>query len=524
MFKEQGIDATQEQIKAAKKEISAVSAQMMDISRSGDILLNATAKIIKRAAFDTEQELITTFEEIDTLAEKAMKSPLYKKYGFKILAQEDKGGKTGNLISRFSQSFYDTATKLRKDAREANDKSGWNKYFNWKKQNSIVFDLRKLFYEEYQAIDGKNKYSQEAITDHINDLKTQLGDKGYQRYLDKVKNDLNRYKEDLEWEKQRVEALEADDSEKASILDEWIKTWSPFVYAETVYEGTKNKVGTEFIVPKGWRYTSEVPRKYDSGLKKTGWYDEKFEQVENDTDLYNFYNYVIDKNNELYDYMPEYVVDELQHNYLPEIHKNIIEQFSDKGMTKGLVGWYDKVINQLTTDDISTKSYAERDPRTGEIIRSLPITMLGGNMKAEDKSYDILKVAKAFATMGIAYKHKSKVEDSIRLAEQVMNQSLERQENAKGEHLVDAQGRPISTSNGLKNLKKQFDYAVEAGFYGHRKDQEGISKKTKLLTSEELSTKKELTKELKEAKEEDKPLIQAKIDALGAHVVGSSVS
>lgn len=531
MFKEQGINTTIERIKAPKKEINAISANMLDISRSGDQLLDATALIIKRAAFETEQELITTFDELDSLYEKATKSLLFKKHGFKILAQEDKGGKTGNLISRFSQSFYDTATKFRKEARETGGKAGWSKYFNWKKENSIVFDLRKLFYEEYQEIDGKHKYSQEAITDHINDLKLQLGDKGYQRYLDKVKNDLNRYKEDLEWEKQRVDALEADESEKASILDEWIKTWSPFVYAETIYDGVKNKVGTEFIVPRGYKYTSEVPRKYvptinsdySSGLKKTGWYDEKFEQVENDEALYNFYNYVIDKNNELYEHMPEYVVDELQHNYLPEIHKNIIEQFSDKGMTKGLTGWYDKVINTLTTDDVSTKSYAERDPRTGEIIRSLPITMLGGNMKTEDKSYDILKVAKAFSTMAIAYKHRSKVEDSIRLAEQIMNQSLERQENAKGEHLVDAQGRTISTSNGLKNLKKQFDYAVEAGFYGHRKDQEGISKKSKLLTTEELSTKKELNKELKIAKEEDKPLIQAKIDALGAHVVASSV-
>lgn len=523
MFKKYGVNATKEQVFGAKKEISALSANLMDISRTDDIILQTVSKIIKDAAFDTEREVLDVVKKTDDLFEPVKNDTLYKQHGFDIFAQEIDGKKTGNLITRFSQEFYEEATRLRTVARKAKDPKAWENYFKWKRENQILFDLRKLFYTEFKEMGGKTSYTKEQIDEHIKDLKTQLGEKGYSEYFDRLKEKLDLYKQDYEAAKNHIESLEADDAEKASMLEEWELSNSPFAYAESVYDGKKSKIGDKFITPKGYKYTSEVPRKYTSGLKKTNWYDTKFEQIEQSDALYNFYRHTISTYNELYNYLPDYAVEDLQYNYLPEIRKNITELFSDKGMKEGMTGWYDKVMNELTTDDTSNISYAERDPETGKPLKTLPIKMTGQNLSAEDKSYDIVKVTKAFALMALSYKHKSKIEDSVRIAEQIVNNAQEMQVNAEGKQLVDALGRPLTISGGLKNYKAQFEYAVEAMVYDKRRIDEGISKKTRLLTTAEKKLKKQLKKELENPNitEEDKKKVQEQIDSLGAPVVGS---
>lgn len=521
MFKAQGVEATEKQIFGAKKEIGTLAANLLDISRTDDIIFQVTSKIIKDANYDTEQEVIKTVKEVDKLFDTVKKTSEYKSKGFDIFAQENDGKKTGMLITRFSQAFYKRDRELKAIAKKAKDASGWKAYFNWKKDNMILFDSRKLFNDIYNELDGKIKYSQEAITDHINDLKHQLGENGYKEYYDRLESKIELYKDDLEANKDRIDSLELDQVDKDTMLKEWILTNSPFVYAETTETGKVEKLGDKFIRPKGIKYTTEVPRKYTEGLKKTDWYDPKFEVVENNPALYNFYKYTKNKFDELTNYLPDYAIEDLQSNYLPEINKNIAELFSDRGIKGGMTGWYDKVISELTTNDISDISTAERDPITGKVLKTLPITMVGNKLNSEEKSYDIVKITKAFALMSLSYKHKAKIEDSIRIIEQVVNNATEMQTNAEGKQLSDAFGRPIETKDGLKNYKAQFEYAIESMVYGKRRIEEGISKSKKLLNTEEKAKKKLLEAKLKDANEEDKQSIQNEINALGSNVVAS---
>lgn len=522
MFKKYGVEATPEQIFGAKREIGALSANLMDISRTDDIIFQTVSKIIKDAATDTEREVISTVKEVDTLFDSVKKDTTFKAKGFDVFIQEVDGKKTGNLVARFSQKFYDTVKQLRSAAKKTKDPKAWENYFKWKRDNMILFDLRKLFNEEYNELDGTTKYNQSEIDAHIEDLKKQLGERGYAEFYERLREKFELYKDDLEANKQRIDSLEGDDVEKASMLQEWVLSNSPFVYADSVYDGKKNKIGSKFINPRGYKYTYEVPRKYTSGLKKTDWYDEKFETLEKSDALYNFYKYTISKYNELYNYLPDYAVEDLQYNYLPEIRKNIAELFSDKGMKGGMTGWYDKVISELTTSEMSDISYAERDPDTGKPLKTLPITMVGAKLSSEEKSYDIVKITKAFALMSLSYKHKSKIEDSIRIAQQLVANSKEMQVNAEGKQLVDALGRPMATKEGLKNYKAQFEYAIESMVYGERRVEEGISNK-RLLTSEEKETKKTLEKQLEDPNldEETKNVIKAQIEGLGSNIVGS---
>ncbi len=522
LFKRQGVDATDEQIFGAKKEISALSANLMDISRTDDIIFQITSKMIKDAAFDTEREVLGVIKKVDDLHDVLKKNALFKQKGFDLFTQEVDGKKTGMLVSRFSQSFYDTAKQLRSLAKKTKDKAAWDNYYAWKKDNMILFDLRKLFNETYNELDGSTKYNKVEIEQHIADLKKQLGEEGYKEYHSRLQEKMELYKADLEANTERINSLEADEVEKTSMLREWVLSNSPFVYADQVYDGKSNKLGDKFIQSKGYKYTYEVPRKYTNDLKKTQWYDPKFEVIEEHKALNDFYKYTVDKYNELYNYLPDYAIEDLQYNYLPEIRKNIAELFSDQGMTKGLHGWYDKMIAEMTTDEMSDVSHAERDPITGKIKSTLPITMVGNKLSAEEKSYDMVKITKAFALMAISYKHKAKIEDPIRILEQVVNNAKEMQTNAAGNQLSDALGRPIATKEGLKNYKAQFEYAIESMVYNKRRVEEGVSK-TKLLSTEEKATKASLEEALKnpDLSEDQKREIQMEIDKLGSNIVAS---
>jgi hypothetical protein len=522
IFLKQGVTPTKEQIFGAKKEIDILQANLRDISMTNDVIFQVTSKIIKEANFKTEQEVIKTVKEVDALMDAVKKTVEYKQKGFDIFAQEDKDGKkTGMMTSRFSDVFYKESGKRRDDAKKTGN---WEDFFKWKKENNILFDLRKLFYNEYKELDGGKEFSEEDITAHINDLKLQLGEKGYQEYYDRLQAKFDLYKKDLEAQKEYISSLEADQSAKDAMMEEWLLTNSPFVYAERVYEGKKIKLGEKFINPKGYKYTSEVPRRFTPDGQKTNWHDAKFDVIQDNPALYDYYKYTIDKFNELRDYLPDSAVEDLQYNYIPEIRKNIAELFSDKGIKGGLDGWYDKIISELTTSSPSGISYEERDPETGELIKTLPISMVGKNLKADEKSYDLARITKAFSIMALSFKHKSEIEDSIRLLEQVVNNSKEAVLNPDGTPKMNARNEAISVEGKLKNYRAQYNYAVEALLYNKRRIEEGVSKTKKLLNTEEKAIKADLEKQLAETTDEDaKKEIQAKIDELGSNVVASKV-
>ena len=522
IFLKQGLTPTKEQVFGAKKEISALTSNLRDIAMTNDIIFQVTSKIVKEANWKTEQEVIKTVKEVDKLMDLVKKTAEYKKSGFDVFTQEDKDGKkTGMMASRFSDALY-KEFKFRLET--AKKTKNWEDFFTFKRENYILFDLRKLFYDEYKEIDGSKTFSEEDITAHINDLKIQLGEKGYEEYYSRLKSKLDLYKKDLNAQKDYVLSLDADSSVKDSMLEEWILTRSPFIYAERVYEGKKIKLGDKFINPKGYKYTFEVPRRYKTDGSKTNWYDEKFDIIQNNEDLYNYYKYTIDKFNELYDYLPDYAVEDLQYNYIPEIRKTIIELFSDRGIKGGMNGWYDKVISELTTNEPSGISYEERDPETGELIKTLPITMIAGKLKPEEKSYDLAKITKAFSIMALSFKHISEIEDSIRLLEQVVNNAEEMVLNPDGTQKINARNEALSVKGKLKNYKAQYKYAIEALLYNQRRVEEGVSKTKKLLNTEEKALKAELEKQLSETTDEDaKKEIQAKIDELGSNVVASKV-
>lgn len=523
MLSKEGINLTAEELTKAKKEIGFLPAYLRDISTTDDILVQYIAKKIKEANFKTSTELTNTVKEIDELFDKVKKTPEFKKDGFKIFTQEHNGKSTGYLVDRKTQEYYDEFNKKLYIAKKNNNKESWEKYNSWKRNNMILFDTRLLFNDVYNELDGETKYSAKDIEAHKQELIKQLGEKGFNGYMEGLSKRIELYKEDLKQAETRIDGLDIDESEKISKLEEWKLEYSPFTYASRIYDNKTYKIGNTYIPSKGYKYSYEVPRRIDKANNPTKWYDPKFEVIENNPVLEEFYNYTIDKLNELRDYLPEYATEDLQYNYLPEIRKTVAEQFSEKGMKAGLEGWYDKFIAEISVDELQETSYAERDPLTGNIIKSLPIRMVGNKLTSEEKSYDLPKVLKAFSLMALGYKHKSEIEDNVKIAQQLVNQALEKQINAAGDQITDKNGNPIATKDGLKNFKTQFEYAINS-YYGNREKVQGVSEK-KILSKEDKVKIKELKEKLKDKDltEEGKLAIEQEINSLGRNVAGSKV-
>jgi hypothetical protein len=109
--------------------------------------------------------------------------------------------------------------------------------------------------------------------------------------------------------------------------------------------------------------------------------------------------------------------------------------------------------------------------------------MLGGNLSPEEKTYDLEKVLKAFASMSLAYKHKSRVEDHIRIANNIINEADAIVSTPEGKQKVTKEGEKVQAKESLERLSKMMEYATDS-FYGKSKDTQGVTKK-ELYTSEE---------------------------------------
>ena len=82
------------------------------------------------------------------------------------------------------------------------DKAKINAYFDWTNKNTISFDPRALFPDENlpdgdipaEFIYKRVTFSEKAREEHIAELKSQLGEKGYDFYIKRVEAKIEKFK------------------------------------------------------------------------------------------------------------------------------------------------------------------------------------------------------------------------------------------------------------------------------------------------------------------------------------------
>lgn len=559
---------TEEQLKIMKTQLlesNSFQSLLRGLSTDANIFIQVIDYKMKEASELARQEILD-FQKI--LTEQTEK--LIKKVGstdpknlYKLFLQLDaKGNWTGNIVNRFSQKFFDEIRKYK--VRDWSDGEQVAERYRWLKENTITFDPRKLFFEEYLELEEGNRpvrYNEADRQAHIAELKRQLGEKGYEYYYQKAKEGFERYKERLS---EFTDSLEGTSDEIKDALDSWKKEWSPFYYLDKT-TGASYSPG-RFL---GFENIVNVPRRYKTDGTETGWYDKNFDKIESDETYLNYYNFYIESLTKFRKYYPS--EDEHQINYLPELRENqLLKQFITNPLAiKGNL--YDFFIEQTTENEI----FQNQIDSVGNLKRTLPIYMMGNTMsklsnierqviadqaakkfpnrnsiefrnlnekmqydaiqkKLKEKSFDLFKVLSAHAVSAETFKHKSRVEDFLRIGKDFLN-------NAEKIHLAN-DDKPktglfgfLTQKGGLKNLTEAFDYASDY-FYGISK----VKKPGKLLfiperVAKDLESKKQIEdyeKEITELKSQPQTdevvkkieLTRKKIESLQVQFVPSNAA
>lgn len=523
---------TADQLKSMKSQLiesNVFQSMFRGLSTDENPFIQIIDLKIKEANELARQEVLEFQKKLTAITEKLIKrvgSSDPKKL-YKLFIQLDrKGNPTGHMVNRFSQNYFDEIAKYR--ITDWSDGERVSERYRWLKENTITFDVRKLFYEDYLSLEEDNKpvrFTEADRQAHIAELKKQLGEKGYEYYYQKAKEGFERYKIRLS---EITEELEGTDEEIQEALNDWKKEWSPFYYLDKT-SGINISPG-KFL---GFENIVNIPRRYKKDGTETGWHDKNFDQIEKDDVYLEYYNFAMESFANFRKYYPS--EDNLQTNYLPELRESqVLKQFISNPLAlKSNV--YDFFINQVAENEI----FQNEIDSLNNLQRTLPTYMMGNTMsklssierqviadeaakkfsdrnslqfknlyekmqydaiqeKLKEKSFDLFKVLSANAVTAETYKHKSRVDDFLRIAKDFVYKAEKVHLTNKDEAKKGLFGF-LTQKDGLRNLIEAFDYTVD-NFYGISK----VKKEGKLIPKDLRAKEqiKEYNKNIEELKKE----------------------
>jgi predicted ABC-type ATPase len=573
---------TTEDIYKHLADVHKIGATTLNLSRHDDPMMQAAFLAVEQANIRAQQEAANIWKDLDELGKKFLK----KSGGnYNILKQLTEDGKeTGRVVHRFSSEFFDMRNDLLNKAFRSKDSAGKVKkdpeavknYFNWINKNTITFDVRALFPDSElegatlptEFIYNRVTFNEEAKQEHIAALKKELGEKGYQFYIEQAQKKIEEFKvrRQAKYESIKLEPGLSQD-EKTALFNEWLKEYSPYWSIDMQENPSQRSKGKgSYYSPKGVReYGVQVPRKTIGGVE-TKWYDKNFARIEADPDLLNYHNYLMETLNQMRYLLPQQKKALMGVGILPTIKKSLMDKFAEKGMMIGIAPFVDKMKQLQTTTDFSRTVYSDINPLTGVIEKDIQIQYIADtneqvrdivkqmkiehqqktgkpathseikkfreaakDMLSKQKSWDVTMLLKAYSLEVLSHKHKSFIEPQIKLLDQAFKARKEMVTNKAGEpqKLPSVEGAPeqIATKEtGPPHLQSAWDFFFDSTYYsiGARKV-EGVTKK-KLYTAEEKKQKADLEALIeKETDPQNKEFLQRQLDNLGGFRTGSGM-
>ncbi len=480
-------------------DIGFYSRETLDISRSGNAVLSSISSWMRKASSATNLEAADINDKINKLNKEVKKTDAFKKEGWDLFAQtttnkEGEVVKTGNMVFPILQDYFDQRAGIIKGIKKLN---GWKKFLEWKAENHDIVDARKLYKEDEK--DGTLK---------------RVGNKEYENELRNIfKEDTDNLLEDLQdkinlYNGSRIaeiNRLQQEHNNISSRMKKWTATRHPFIYLDGVIDGkdTAISIDNKVILNKGYKFTVE--------RVKEKWADPKFQKIKNNPVLFEYYNYINEVMDDMYKLLPSDLKNDMQLNSIPNVKKSIIEDYNQNGMNhavKELGAWFKESV---LSEDSDFKVTDDVDPTTLKPEHRFVIPTLS-KLGAEEKSYDLSKTVKLFSHYVLAYKHKSKVEDLIKLGQTVVNQAVEEQMSPSKKPILDVNGNKLSTKGGLSNIKVQLDNTIDK-FYGISSEKEIVSS-VKVLNKNDKATKQSLLAEIETIKENKEGRPKEEVDEL----------
>lgn len=463
--KTSGIETLTGEVLNTMEKTNTLSASLLDLSRSENMLSKVLDKWMREAAYQTNLEIQEISKKQEELIEAVKKTEEFKKDGYYIFAQTDKdGNNTGNLVSSLKQEYYDERDRLLDFARDEKDSKKrakkFERYFKWVKENHTIIDIRKLFKAN---LDGTYEFF--PFEAYLTELKEQFGE-DFDKIIQLNKDRITYYNEQLTAKMASV----SSDPDGYRGIEEWKLANDPAIYLQNMLEGyVERKANGKTIINKGFKYT--VKRANEN------WIDEKYKTIRGNEALKNYYDFITGTLNTLYSYLPSAYTDEVNNFTIPSVGKSILERYNEEGFRAAVAGLQEGFIESVTITDVKGNREM-KDPVTNKIIQTLRV-LYTEPIDPADKSYDLGRVIQVFALQAVAFKYNSKIEDQVKLADSVFKEALELQRRPDGYPKKDRFGEVLKTDT-LENLEKQWNYRIEA-YYGNRrkKDATKLSKPKK---------------------------------------------
>lgn len=548
-------ELTKQQIFAALKDINYAKSMTMDGSSVNDPMVQAMYNTLSLSTIAASREVRERLAGLDSMLKEIKKFGNFKE----IFGQTwSDGTYTGDLVDRFAQDFWDARSVAREEAFKANNIGAFE---DWRKAHEVMFDVNLLFNE-----DGTEKESSPEIEAHKADLVKQLGQKGFEYYYQQQQEKIQLFNENREAYKDLLRGRDWSAGAKEDALRIWELETSPFINASKVINNIRFAAGEVKVGSRAGFYNVTVPRRYLLGTnKETGYYDPKFEKIENTPELTDFYHYMTGLLRDLKYMIPAEKRIDFHSNTLPDINRHLIATVG-RGITGHAKGILDAIQSNFTNDDISSLDVEERDLRTGgrrrrarlkglsnresrvkEEIR-LKAIELGRELNAEErielrkqvlgelaskKTYDPEAMIKVLTSQILAYKYHSNTESTLNLLYEGLKNRNELNTNLAGKVLVDTDSRPIETKEGLKQLLAMLEYQWDTAYGNARHEVEGKIRKVlsnadkvKLAEYNKLRDKLEddyAKGEIEEEKYlEDVEFLDKKIEGLGSYWTASA--
>jgi hypothetical protein len=534
LIKKYGNDLSVEDIFNHFSDINGLQRDFLNISRIGNPVLDSIFLTVKDANVDALDETKNILQGLNELENKIR--PILKSLGYTelydVFRQRTENGKlTGHIVNRFSSKFLKEKSSIKNSLKSNRDFNTYHQLLEWARKNTKEIELKYLF-----PINELNAEETKTANEYKAKLKQELGDKQYADFMVNQAKLIEQYENFKQGrletiaEKYNIDIENIGSSEDAMReFNNWRLVNSPYVYTEHMQTLEYGKV-IDYKNFNSPNFIYQIPKDNTD-------YDSNFKTIEANEDLLEFYEYYKKVDKELKTYMPSATRTDLAFNGIPYIEKVLFEEYKDKGMKIGLTPIMDglkksnrdrvegtvnnKYIDPVTEIEekrlgldltannseeyfayINTKTIEYQLANNKEPSREL-LSQWGEEITdklAQQKSYDLPRVLKVYALTVLAYKHKARIEDNIKLAQNILGKQREFERNSKGQLITDSQNRlePKSSATSFINTKKQFDYFVQA-FYGKTKENEGVTDK-KVYTKEEKERVKQYNEILEEIK------------------------
>lgn len=451
---------------------------------ANDIMLRA----INKTSIEYQDKAKIATQEFKDLLKHTGKSKLQT---FDMFMQRRKdGSKTGNLITKYTQEYYDELKELSSELKSK--KISYSQWFA--KVSNMQYRITK------DIVDNND-------TTHFTQEEINL----QKEKLEKYKQDYDAYKQSLEDSGQFD--IDENDIDHAGIEREmiaWEAQRSPYIYWEKIKNADFRNM-PKFELLKEYLIMPKAKEKY---------HDLHFKNVMSDPKLAHFYDYLTSSFKENNSEFPD-DYNANQPNYLPELNKRFLEELQkDKGLSilKGLP--------QAMLDAITIQSDSDRDTRViinGKIVKSIPITMMSDKLNPEEKSMDLEAILLAHTAMSLNYKHKNNILPIVTATQDLLDEMTETALSHSGDkYKVNKFGMKVNLGKKLNNTKEHLQHTIDTWMYGESKDTLFTASKGMFLTKEEKAEKAELQNKLKKG-EITSEEYDSKVANLGKKLSGDQI-